>query len=58
MLVGNHDTYFKNTNEVNSVTELIGNRYNNVKIYTEAQEVKLILFCPMKGVIFITLREV
>lgn len=24
----------------------------------EAQEVKLILFCPMKGVIFITLREV
>ena len=36
ILVGNHDTYFKNTNEVNSVTELIGNRYKNVKIYPEA----------------------
>ena len=50
VLVGNHDTYFKNTNEVNSVTELIGNRYNNVKIYTEAQEVKFddlsVLFLP------------
>ena len=50
VLVGNHDTYFKNTNEVNSVTELIGNRYNNVKIYTEAEEVKFddlsVLFLP------------
>ena len=24
VLVGNHDTYFKNTNDVNSVVELIG----------------------------------
>ena len=38
VLVGNHDTYFKNTNEVNSVEELIGNRYNNIKIYPEAEE--------------------
>ena len=44
MLVGNHDTYFKNTNEVNSVTELIGNQYNNVKIYTEAEEVSLMIY--------------
>ena len=36
VLVGNHDTYFKNTNEVNSVTELIGDRYDNIKIYEEA----------------------
>ena len=50
VLVGNHDTYFKNTNEVNSVTELIGDRYDNIKIYEEAQEVKFddlsVLFVP------------
>ena len=39
VLVGNHDTYFKNTNEVNSVTELLGNRYDNIKIYAEPKEV-------------------
>ena len=36
VLVGNHDTYFKNTNEVNSVTELIGNHIIMLKIYTES----------------------
>ena len=50
VLVGNHDTYFKNTNEVNSVEELIGNRYNNIKIYPEAAEVTFdnlnVLFLP------------
>ena len=50
VLVGNHDTYFKNTNEVNSVQELIGNRYDNIKIYAETQEVKFdnlsVLFVP------------
>ncbi len=50
VLVGNHDTYFKNTNEVNSVTELIGNRYKNVKIYPEAKEATFddlsVLFLP------------
>ena len=50
VLVGNHDTYFKNTNEVNSVEELIGNRYNNIKIYPEAEEVTFdglnVLFLP------------
>ena len=39
MIVGNHDTYFKNTNEVNSLDELIGGRYDNIKIYSEAQDV-------------------
>ena len=37
MLVGNHDTYFKNTNEVNSLYELLGGpgneRYPNIKCY-------------------------
>ena len=31
MLVGNHDTYYKNTNEVNSVSLLI-NDYNNIHV--------------------------
>ena len=28
-LIGNHDTYYKNTNEVNSLTELFGKRYES-----------------------------
>jgi DNA repair exonuclease SbcCD nuclease subunit len=27
-LIGNHDTYYKNTNQVNSLTELFGERYD------------------------------
>ena len=49
MIVGNHDTYFKNTNEVNSLDELIGNRYENIKIYREAETVEFdipIFFLP------------
>ena len=36
ILIGNHDTYYKNTNEVNSVQELVGNKYDNIKYYTES----------------------
>ena len=32
-IVGNHDTYFKNTNEVNSPKELFGSRYPDFHIY-------------------------
>ena len=39
MIVGNHDIYFKNTNDVNSLFELLSNRYDNIYIYQEAQEV-------------------
>ena len=39
MIVGNHDIYFKNTNDVNSLTELLSQKFNNVHIYAEAQEV-------------------
>jgi len=50
VLVGNHDTYFKNTNDVNSVEELLGDRYNNIKIYPEPAEAKFdnlsVLFLP------------
>ena len=39
MIVGNHDIYFKNTNDVNSLTELLSDKFDNVHIYAEAQEV-------------------
>jgi len=39
MLVGNHDIYYKNTSEVNSLTELLGDKHNNIHIYDEATEV-------------------
>jgi DNA repair exonuclease SbcCD nuclease subunit len=49
MIVGNHDTYFKNTNSVNSVGLLL-KEYDNVKVYSEVTEVKLdklkVLFIP------------
>ena len=50
IMIGNHDTFYKNTNDVNSVVELLGGRHNNIKIYSEAEEVVFddtkILFLP------------
>ena len=39
ILVGNHDIYFRNTNDINSLNELLGERYDNIHLYSEAQEV-------------------
>ena len=39
ILVGNHDIYFRNTNDINSLNELLGGKYKNIHIYPEAQEV-------------------
>ena len=39
ILVGNHDIYFRNTNDVNSLQELLGANYKNIHIYPEAQDV-------------------
>ena len=39
ILVGNHDIYFRNTNDVNSLNELLGQRHDNIFLYAEAQEV-------------------
>ena len=48
-IVGNHTSYYKNTNSVNSVGLLL-KEYDNVKVYSEATEVKLdklkVLFIP------------
>ena len=50
MLVGNHDIYYKNTSQVNSLTELLGSRHKNIHIYEEATDVEFdglpILFVP------------
>lgn len=40
MLVGNHDIFYRNTNEVNSLTELITGKFPNVHIYQECSEIK------------------
>ena len=39
MILGNHTTYYKNTNRINS-PELLLEQYDNIKIYTEPTEVK------------------
>lgn len=40
VIVGNHDVYYKNTNEVNSMDELLGSSTHDVEIYTESTEVE------------------
>ena len=49
MIIGNHDTYYKNTNEVNS-PELLLQTYSNIKAYSKPTEVNVggldILFLP------------
>ena len=48
VIIGNHDTYFKNTNDVNAMQNL--NLSKNVKLYTKAEEVNIggldMLFLP------------
>ena len=39
-VVGNHTAYYKNTNDVNAV-DLLLREYENVKVYSEATEIKL-----------------
>lgn len=41
-VVGNHDTYYKNTNEINAMTQMYGGReYPNMEIITHPTEVTL-----------------
>ena len=40
-IVGNHDIYYKNTNDVNSLEELLGQQHKNFHLYAEAQDVNI-----------------
>lgn len=40
MLAGNHDTYFKNTNEVNSV-DLLLKEYDSIHVYDDPSEIEI-----------------
>lgn len=40
LITGNHDVYYKNTNEINS-PDLLLSGYSNIKTYTKATEVKI-----------------
>ena len=35
VIAGNHDTFYKNTNNINALIELVQGRYNNVKIWCD-----------------------
>jgi DNA repair exonuclease SbcCD nuclease subunit len=41
VIPGNHDCYFKNTNDVNILEEIIGNRYQNINIYSTPTEIEI-----------------
>jgi hypothetical protein len=45
MIVGNHDTFFKNTNDVNSPDLLLG-EYNNILAFDRPTEVDGIVYLP------------
>jgi predicted phosphodiesterase len=40
-IIGNHDTFFKNTNDVNALNELLVG-YDNATVYTKATEIDLL----------------
>jgi len=40
MMVGNHDTFYKNTNDVNSLSELVEGRFPSLYVYPKATTVE------------------
>ena len=45
ILVGNHDTYYKNTNKINSLNEIINGKYDTIKIYESPEVLDLDGLC-------------
>jgi DNA repair exonuclease SbcCD nuclease subunit len=41
IIVGNHDVFYKNTNDVSSVEEFVGKRYDSIHIYTEPKVITI-----------------
>lgn len=39
IIAGNHDVYYKNTNEINALEELVAGKYPNVHIYTAPETI-------------------
>lgn len=39
IICGNHDVYYRNTNKVNALAELIEGKYNHIKIYSDPSEI-------------------
>lgn len=50
IIIGNHDTYYKNTNALNALYELVDGKYVNINIYAAPETVKFgdvpILYVP------------
>jgi UDP-2,3-diacylglucosamine pyrophosphatase LpxH len=43
--IGNHDTYYRNSNNLNSLQELIGTNYSTIQIYEKPTSLKFGDFC-------------
>lgn len=41
IIAGNHDIYYKNTARINSLDEIIGNRYKYIKVYSNPEEITI-----------------
>jgi predicted phosphodiesterase len=45
VIVGNHDTYYKNTNKINGLSELVSDRYSNISVYEKPEILELDGLC-------------
>jgi len=41
IIAGNHDTFFKNTNDINALNELVNGKYNYIKTYHSPEHVEI-----------------